>query len=65
VNGGSPGANHFDQSAKGKHVLRLVNRLQNLGLVKGFATLGEQVWFLDNLEALDKRLEQSQAETSL
>jgi transposase len=25
------GANHFDQHAKGKHVLRLVNRLQNLG----------------------------------
>ncbi len=25
------GANHFDQRAKGKHVLRLVNRLQNLG----------------------------------
>jgi transposase len=25
------GANHFDERAKGKHVLRLVNRLQNLG----------------------------------
>jgi transposase len=25
------GANHFNQRAKGKHVLRLVNRLQNLG----------------------------------
>src|SRR5260370_1433783 len=25
------GANHFDQRAKGQHVLRLVNRLQNLG----------------------------------
>ncbi len=25
------GANHFDNSAKGKQVLRLVNRLQNLG----------------------------------
>jgi transposase len=25
------GANHFDNRAKGKHVLRLVNRLQNLG----------------------------------
>jgi hypothetical protein len=25
------GANHFDDRAKGKHVLRLVNRLQNLG----------------------------------
>jgi transposase len=25
------GANHFDHRAKGKHVLRLVNRLQNLG----------------------------------
>ena len=25
------GPNHFDNRAKGKHVLRLVNRLQNLG----------------------------------
>ena len=25
------GANHFDNRAKGKQVLRLVNRLQNLG----------------------------------
>jgi hypothetical protein len=25
------GANHFDNRAKGKHILRLVNRLQNLG----------------------------------
>ena len=25
------GANHFDNRAKGKHVLHLVNRLQNLG----------------------------------
>jgi hypothetical protein len=32
VNGGSLGANHFDNRAKGKHVLRLVNRPQNLGL---------------------------------
>jgi transposase len=27
------GANHFDNRAKGKQVLRLVNRLQNLGFV--------------------------------
>jgi hypothetical protein len=26
------GANHFDQRAKGKHVLRLLSRLQNLGV---------------------------------
>jgi hypothetical protein len=26
------GPSHFDDRAKGKHVLRLVNRLQNLGL---------------------------------
>jgi hypothetical protein len=25
------GANHFDNRAKGKQVMRLVNRLQNLG----------------------------------
>jgi hypothetical protein len=25
------GANHFDNRAKGKHVLQLVNRLKNLG----------------------------------
>ena len=25
------GANHFDKRAQGKHVLRLVNRLKNLG----------------------------------
>jgi len=25
------GSNHFDQRAKGKQVLRVVNRLQNLG----------------------------------
>jgi len=27
------GANHFDNRAKGKQVIRLVNRLQNLGFV--------------------------------
>ena len=27
------GASHFDNRAKGKHVLRLVSRLQNLGFV--------------------------------
>jgi hypothetical protein len=27
------GANHFDNRAKGKHVLQLVNRLKNLGFV--------------------------------
>jgi transposase len=26
------GADHFDQRAKGKHVLRLLSRLQNLGV---------------------------------
>jgi hypothetical protein len=25
------GANHFDKRAKGRHVLKLVNRLKNLG----------------------------------
>jgi hypothetical protein len=36
------GANHFDQRAKGKHVLRLVNRLQNLGFAVHITPMAAQ-----------------------
>jgi hypothetical protein len=43
VNGGSLGANHFDNRAKGKHVLRLVNRPLNLGFAVQITPMAAQL----------------------
>jgi hypothetical protein len=39
------GANHFDKRAKGRHLLKLVNRLKNLGFaVQTLVRMGLAIW---------------------